>query len=681
MIVICPRTNYACETESNMGLALRRALYAGVVFWSALLLLLLQPLITRAILPWFGGSAGVWTTSMLFFQAVLLGGYAYAHLLHRKLIVKHQVLLHGALLLTSFLMLPLSPSPEWKALGKADPVPRILGLLATTVGLPYFLLSSTSPLLQSWFSRIFHTELPYRLFAVSNFGSLVALLSYPVLVEPWLTVSQQLRWWSVGFIGYAGICLAAAVLSWRRAAPAERGEHAAWGQKGTWLALSAVPSVLWLATGNQLSQDVAAVPFLWIMPLALYLLTFVLCFDSDRWYRPRVFRWILPLAWAGMVAVVSQRGYLDIRMTALVMLSSLFVCCMFCHGELARLKPETRLLTSYYLTMSAGGALGGLLVAFIAPRVFNDFLELPLAVLGCIVLALWLLYGLSGKRVLRVGAVAAAATVAAVVVQDNSSGNQVNIRNFYGILQVGDSGEGDDRYRVLFNGTIQHGIQYLAPHKSRIPTTYYGPASGAGIAMRVLQKRGPMHVGVIGLGVGTMAAYGRQNDRYRFYEINPAVIQLAMNDFRYLSESPADITVVSGDARLSLEREPPQNFDLLVVDAFSGDSIPVHLLTREAIELYFQHLAPDGAIAVHITNKHLELAPVVKLLADSQQATNSVIHNTGQENQGIYISSWAIVTKDPELAREINWLSSPVPRNERLRLWTDDYSNLLFILR
>lgn len=664
-----------------MGVALRRVLYAGVVFWSALLLLLVQPLITRAILPWFGGSAGVWTTSMLFFQALLLGGYAYAHLLHRKLTVKQQVAVHAALLVASFFLLPLSPSPAWKALGKEDPVPKILGLLATTVGLPYFLLSATSPLLQSWFSRIFHTGLPYRLFAVSNLGSLVALLSYPVLVEPWLTVSQQLWWWSVGFIGFAGICLAAAILSWRRAAPAETGEHSAWSQKATWLALSAVPSVLWLATGNQLSQDVAAVPFLWILPLALYLLSFVLCFDSDRWYRPRLFRWILPLAWAGIVVVVSQRGYLEIRVTVPVMLGSLFLCCMFCHGELARLKPESRLLTSYYLTMSAGGALGGLLVAFISPRIFSDYLELPIAVLACIVLALWLLYRLASKRVLRVGGVVAAATVAAVFVQQESSGNQINIRNFYGILQAGDSGEGEDRYRVLFNGTIQHGIQYLSKDRSRIPTTYYGPASGAGIAMRVLQKRGPMHVGVIGLGVGTMAAYGRQNDRYRFYEINPAVIQLAMNDFRYLKESPADVTVVSGDARLSLERERPQNFELLVVDAFSGDSIPVHLLTREAFALYFRHLAPGGALAVHITNKHLELAPVVKLGADSQGATSSVIHNTGDEDEGIYISSWVIVTKDKDLEREIRWLTSPVPRNNRLRLWTDDYSNLLFILR
>lgn len=664
-----------------MGVALRRALYAGVVFWSALLLLLVQPLITRAILPWFGGSAGVWTTSMLFFQALLLAGYAYAHLLHRKLTVKQQVIVHALLLVASFVMLPLSPSAEWKALGKEDPVPKILGLLAATIGLPYFLLSSTSPLLQSWFSRIFHAELPYRLFAVSNLGSLVALLSYPVLIEPWLTVSQQLRWWSIGFIGFAGICLAAAVLSWRRADPVVPGPHSAWNQKLTWLSLAAVPSVLWLAVGNQLSQDVAAVPFLWIMPLALYLLTFVLCFDSDRWYKPRLFRWILPLAWAGIVGVVSQRGYLDILTTVPVLLGSLFLCCMFCHGELARLKPESRLLTSYYLTLAAGGALGGLLVGFIAPRLFSDYVELPIAVLACIILALWLLYGLASKRVFRVGGVVAAATVAALFAQNDASEHQVNIRNFYGILQAGDSGQGDDKYRVLFNGTIQHGIQYLAPDKSRIPTTYYGPASGAGIAMRVMQKRGPMHVGVIGLGVGTMAAYGRQNDRYRFYEINPAVVRLAIEDFRYLKESPADITVVSGDARLSLEREKPQNFDLLVVDAFSGDSIPVHLLTREAFEVYFRHLAPGGAIAVHVTNKHLELSPVVKLAAQSQGASSSLIHNSEDEDEGIYVSSWVIVTKNKNLTREIAWLTSPIPENERLRLWTDDYSNLLFILR
>jgi hypothetical protein len=417
------------------------------------------------------------------------------------------------------------------------------------------------------------------------------------------------------------------------------------------------------------------------MPLAIYLLTFVLCFDHSRWYRPRVFRWILPLAWGGIVLVVSQRGYVDIRSAVPVLLTSLFVCCMFCHGELARLKPETRSLTAYYLTIAAGGALGGVFVGLIGPRLFTDYIELPISMLATVVLALWLLYGFAPQRVFRIGGVVAAAVGAALVVQTEPLNTNVHIRNFYGNLQTAEFGSGSDRQRSLFNGTIQHGLQFLDKDRTRIPTTYYGTASGAAIALKILQKQGPIHAGVIGLGVGTMATYGRDRDRYRFYEINPDVIQVATTHFRYLKDSAAEITVVTGDARLSLEREPPQNFDLLVVDAFSGDSIPVHLLTREAFGVYFRHLAPKGAIAVHVTNKHLELAPVVELSARANGAAASLIHNSGEAKNGIYLASWVIVTKNQDLTREIAWLTSPIRRNGRLRLWTDDYSNLLTILR
>jgi hypothetical protein len=618
---------------------------------------------------------------MLFFQALLLLGYFYAHLLDRKLTLKRQVLVHGGLLTASLLFVPLAPTSSWKPNGHEDPVFKILGLLATTAGLPYFVLSTTSPLLQSWYSRVFHKELPYRLFSISNLGSLVALLSYPVLLEPWLTVGLQLQWWSTGYVVFLAACMGAAVLSWQNAVPAPPGVLPPKPEMATWLALGAIPSILWLAVGNQMSQEVAAVPFLWIMPLAIYLLSFVLCFDHQRWYRPRLFQWILPFAWGGIVLVVSQRGYVDIRSAVPTLLVSLFLCCMFCHGELARRKPDTRSLTSFYLTIAAGGALGGLFVGLIAPRIFTDYLELPLSVLACVVLALWLLYGLAAKRVLRIGGVIAAATVAALVTHGNTGTSSTEIRNFYGILQTAEYGTGEDRERTLFNGMIQHGIQFLEDDRSRIPTTYYGTASGAAIALKVLEKHGPVHVGVIGLGVGTMAAYGRDRDRFRFYEINPEVIQIAMNQFRYLKESAAEVSVITGDARLSLERESPQNFDLLVVDAFSGDSIPVHLLTREAFAVYFRHVKPEGAIAVHVTNKHLELAPVVQLSAGANGAASSLIHNSGETKNGVYISSWVIVTKNPNLTREISWLSSPLPKNSRLRMWTDDYSNLLTILR
>jgi spermidine synthase len=658
---------------------LRRVVYAAVVFWSALLLLLVQPLLTKAILPWFGGSAGVWTTSMLFFQTTLLFGYCYAHLLNHRLSLHQQVTVHCILLAVSVLALPLNPSSIWKPTGGEDPSPKILGLLITASGLPYFLLATTSPLLQSWYSRAFQNRMPYRLFALSNLGSLVALLAYPVTIEPYLPVHAQLAAWSFGYVVFAAFCAGAAVLSWRNATTESTAERPEIMQALGWLALATCPSVLWLAVGNKLSQEVAAVPFLWILPLALYLLSFVLSFDGDGWYRPALFRWLVPLAWIGFVVVVSRRG--DIKWSALGLCASLFVCCMFCHGELARLRPEPRMLTAYYLIIAAGGALGGFFVSIVAPRLFTDYLEFPVAILGTVLLALWLLYGFPAKRTWRVGGTAALATIAALTMQSNGLDQDVHLRNFYGTLRVFASGSHENAFKALYNGAIQHGIQFTHAGHSRTPTTYYGPASGAAIVLDELMKRGPVHVGVIGLGVGTMATYGRPGDRYRFYEINPDVVHLANAAFRFLRESHAATEVIQGDARLSLEREQPQEFDLLVVDAFSGDSIPVHLLTTEAMAQYFRHLKPGGAVAVHVTNNHLDLAPVVAKVASHHNARALLIHNSAEEQRRINSSSWVVVTRDADLPRKLEWLSSPIRTNSRLRLWTDDYSNLLFILK
>ena len=356
---------------------------------------------------------------------------------------------------------------------------------------------------------------------------------------------------------------------------------------------------------------------------------------------------------------------------------ALFIVCMFCHGELARLRPEADELTGYYLTISAGGALGGIFVGLVAPRIFNEYLELPIAVLGSMLLALWLLYRFPTKRVLRVGIATTAATAVAVLLPDTSPRHNVRLRNFYGTLQVSELGAADAVYRSLFNGTIQHGVQFMMPDRSRIPTTYYGRASGAAIAISKLRD-GPMRVGVIGLGTGTLAAFGREGDVYRFYEINPAVIDIARVEFRYLRESAAKIEIVPADARLSLEREAPQSFDVLVVDAFSGDSIPVHLLTAEAFDLYFHHLKPGGALAIHVTNKHLDLAPVVSRVAHAV-ARALLIHNSSDEMNKIHFSSWMIVTKNAELANQLQYLSSPI--RKIVPLWTDDYSNLLRIVR
>jgi hypothetical protein len=599
-------------------------------------------------------------------------------LLARRLPLRAQSLIHLGLLTLSLLLLPLRPNASWKPDASGDPLARILGLLTTTVGLPYLLLSTTSPLLQSWFAHRTKASLPYRLFAVSNLGSFVALLAYPAVIEPLLSTRSQLNTWSVAYVLFAILC---AITAWPglRIATTEQVGRSEPGAVWTWLALAACPSILWLAIANHLSQDVAPVPFLWVLPLSLYLLSFVLCFDHDRWYRPRLYKWALPFAWAAVLIAVQGAGWLNIRYSIPIFAIALFLPCMFCHGELARRKPHTGELTTYYLTIATGGALGGIFVALAAPRLFNEYLELPLAVLGSVLLALWLLYRFPAKRVVRVAAVTFAATVAALATRDSAFSHNINLRNFYGTLQVSDKGAADTAYRTLYNGIIRHGAQFLSAERSRIPTTYYGPASGAAIAIRALRNGRPLRVGMVGLGIGTFAVYAEPGDVFRFYEINPEVIRLANIEFRYLRESRGKTEVVAGDARLSLERESPQNYDMFAVDAFSGDSIPVHLLTREAFALYFRHLRPTGAVVMHVTNKHLDLAPVIGRLAEQQGASCYLIHNTEERSRLIEASSWAIVTKDRELGRKFEEFASPIKR--KVALWTDDYSNLLSVLR
>ncbi len=660
---------------------IRRVLYATVVFWSALLLLLVQPIITKSILPWFGGSAGVWTTCMLFFQFVLLLGYLYAHLITRMLPVRMQATLHVVLMVAALAFLPLHASERWKPTESSDPVWYILVLLLVTAGLPYFLLSTTSPLLQSWYSRTLRTDLPWRLFAISNLGSLVSLLAYPVLIEPRFTVTEQLGYWSAGFAVFVVLCACAAFVTGREAAPVEPIAGAPFQRILIWAGLAAIPSVLWLGAANQLSQDVAAIPFLWILPLSLYLLSFVLTFDSDKWYRPRAYRFLMPVGWGALLWVGSQQGTLKFEYTIVLYTVALFFICMFCHGEVARLKPDSRQLTSYYLTISVGGAIGGIFVGIIAPKLFNQYMEVPIAMLASIVAAIWLLYNIP-RRMAAIASVVVVAGIATGLLTDkDTSERTVKYRNFYGTVQITEDVENNERYRQIYNGAIKHGLQFLSPTKARTATTYYGVTSGAALALKELQAKGPVRVGVIGLGAGTMAAYARPGDYFRFYDINPLVIELAQREFTFLSGAPQKIDVVQGDARLSLEREEPQKFDLLCVDAFSGDSIPVHLLTKEAFAQYFRHLAPGGVLAVHVTNKHLELAPVVKLLASDQRAHSRLIINTDEDERQIYGSDWVVVTRDENIDNKLAYLSSPIPGSERLRMWTDDSSNLFTILK
>jgi SAM-dependent methyltransferase len=673
-------------------------LYALTILVSAFLLFQVQPVIARIILPWFGGSAAVWTTCLLFFQSVLLLGYLYSHWLYRKLRPRAQIQAHMALLLVSLLVLPIWPAASWKPTGGADPTARILLLLAVTVGLPYFLLSTTGPLLQAWYSNRHRGAMPYRLYALSNAGSMFALISYPFLFEPLLGARHQAITWSCVYCLFMFLC---AVTAWQgRNAASNRTEpgqdtlaHA--GTTFFWIALPACASILLLAITNHLTQNVAAIPFLWILPLSLYLLSFILCFESAGWYRRKAFLGMFAVAVGGMAYALSpefQNNPIKVMIPFFAM--GLFICCMVCHGELARLKPHPSRLTSFYVMIALGGALGGVFVALIAPHVFNGFYELPLGLAACAIVVLAVLRddpesGLGGSWKRPVPLAAALLTLAVTgylgfIIRERGTIARVMVRNFYGGLKVMDetSDDGDEPVRRLMHGTITHGEQYLNPKFQSRPTTYYGANSGVGRAIRQDQDAGPVRVGVIGLGTGTLAAYGRAGDYFRFYEINPLVLQLANTEFTYLKICKARLDVALGDARLSLEREPSENFDVIAVDAFSSDAIPVHLLTREAFVLYFRHLKPTGVLAVHVSNKHLDLTPVVKLGADSLGKDARLV-DTEDEANDVFGSTWVLVTSSPgffdgPLMRQA---AVAVPMPHKMRMWTDDYSNLFQILK
>ncbi len=684
-------------------------LYGLSIFLSAFLLFQVEPLIAKIILPWFGGSAAVWTTCLLFFQVVLLLGYLYAYWLIRGLRPKLQTWIHVSLLATSLLLLPILPVSAWKPSGSEDPTLRILGLLGVTVGLPYFLLSTTGPLLQAWYAQAGRDVLPYRLFAFSNAGSMLALVSYPVLIEPVFSARHQAIGWSVAYAGVSILC-AAVALGRGDVLPAHEpvGSRPAPGWKVhlLWVSLAACASVLLLAVTNHLSQNVSAVPFLWVLPLSLYLLSFVLCFGKKGWYRRTPWLLLLALALGSMSYALSPE-YVGASLALLILLYSagLFTCCMVCHGELARAKPHPAYLTSFYLMASLGGALGGIFVGLLAPHLFRGYFELPIGLASCAVLVLIVLrhddssqfYGARWQPswLALVGLAAILVIALAKQTREETLQSRLIVRNFYGVLRVIDLGRPlrppvgsailivQRARRKLMDGPITHGTQFLAINLRRQPTTYYGPPSGVGLVLRQLGRAGKLRVGVIGLGAGTLASYARPGDYYTFYEINPLVMHLAKTAFTFLKDSEAKLDIIPGDGRLSLERDLAQGFDVLVVDAFSGDSIPVHLLTREAFALYFRHLKSDGILAVHISNMYLDLQPVVQRAAESLGKRAIVVHNDQDAENDILPATWVLVSDRPQFPNEeeVKQAGIPLERRSDVRVWTDDYSNLFQVLR
>jgi SAM-dependent methyltransferase len=668
-------------------------LYALTIFTSAFLLFLVQPLMAKQILPWFGGSAAVWTTCLVFFQFLLLFGYAYADWTTRHMRPRSQVLLHIVLLAVSLVSLPIVADPAWKPGGEEDPTLRILGLLGATIGLPYFLLSTTGPLVQAWFARSFPAGTVYRLFALSNFGSLLALVSYPFVLEPWVTTARQAYGWSAAYGAFVALCIASAVYSLRSqpsSAPAvatiermNEGPRPTAGDFSLWLIFSAMGSFMLLAVTNHITHDVASVPFLWILPLTIYLVSFILCFEGRGWYRRHIFLGPLLVGVGAMAwALHAERGIHDIKESVALFSAGLFVCCMFFHGELANLKPAPRYLTSFYLMVSLGGALGGVLVGFVAPRIFSTYYEFGVGLIVTLFLAFYVVRNMPLFVSLVVIACTSFTSYYLYRYADALSDNaRVMTRNFYGTLRVRDTGSGDEAMRRLTHGVIMHGEQYLVERRRNEPTTYYGATSGIGLAIAALGP-GPRRVAVIGLGTGTLAVYGRPGDVYRFYEINPQVIEVAKSQFTYLSDSRATVETVLGDARLAMEREPAQNYDVIAVDAFSSDSIPVHLVTREAMAVYLRHLKPDGVLAFHVTNRFLRLAPVVKAIADEHGLHTTLIVDEA-EGSDLAKTDWVLVARNPKVLErpELAKSSSDIEVIRGLAVWTDDYNNLFRILK
>lgn len=682
--------------------ALRGAwLFAVAILVSAFLVFQVQPIISKIILPWFGGSPAVWTTCMLFFQVALFGGYAYAHALNRLRPI-WQASIHLTLIVAALLLLPISPAESWKNAAAGSPTLTILRLLAASVGLPYFLLSSTGPLLQAWFSRTNSGSSPYRLYALSNVGSLAALLTYPFLVEPNMTTRSQSAIWSAGFGVFALCCAFCAWIAWRTntseeqagdnkdTAEASSEASPSYGLAATWLVLTAFASAMLLATTNHVCQDIAVIPFLWVVPLSLYLLTFIICFDKEAWYVPRAFATGVLVTSAAICLIRLFVADPNLWLEVTLYFAMMFFVCMLCHGELVRRKPAAKYLTWFYLMSSAGGAIGGVFVAVVCPVVFSGFYEMNLGILVGYAMAAWIaLAGLfqqrelpSAKR-LSAGALVFVGLLAVVRVQvaELSSPRLDARRNFYGTLHL-EAEATDDPLRqglYMYHGRIAHGFQFAQPSKRRQPTLYFDIASGAGVALNRFPRNSTVRVGVIGLGAGTLAAYAKPGDYYRFYEINPAVCELADKRFTFLSDCLGRVEVILGDARVSMESEPPQQFDILVLDAFSGDAIPMHLLTREAFQIYRRHLKPGGVVAANISNRYVDLVPVFDRLAEHFGYDTRRFVTEVDVQQFRAPSHWFVLTNNQDFLQDPVVQAAAVDQPQqyaRIPLWTDHYNNL-----
>jgi len=711
--------------------------YGLTIFLGATLLFLVQLIFARLALPLLGGAPAVWNTAMVFFQAVLLAGYAYAHWLSSKVRPAMQMKIHLAVLLLPLISLPVAIPAGWQIPTEGNPIPWLLGLLAVAVGMPFFAVSTTSPLLQKWFASTSHPAAkdPYFLYAASNAGSLVGLLGYPLVIEPNTALKWQGSAWSVGFGLLIALMLACGSLTRGSSVKSTPGVVVDEPPvlpicRIRWLVYALVPSSLMLSVTAYISTDIAAVPMLWAIPLALYLLTFIVAFSRRPLVSHALARRALPLLLVAVVMVLAMGATTPLSLLMGLHLAAFFVAALVCHGELARDRPSPRHLTEFYLWMSAGGAIGGIFNGLLAPVLFNRLTEYPLM----LVAAAWI--GLSkggqamGYRKLSLAVVPAllaillslalpahwensllrniivfgvpavfcflasrdgirfALAIGGVLLvsrflPEHESRTLFAGRSFFGIHRVTESGQG--RFHLLFHGKTVHGIQSLDPAQRKVPLSYYHPTGPLG---QIFTTRGSRPVAAVGLGAGAAAAYGKAGQEFTFYEIDPSVKRIASDPryFTYLADSPAHIEVITGDARLKLSTAPDAHFELIILDAYGSDSVPAHLLTREALQLYLRKLAPGGLIAFHISNLHMDLRPVVGNLAHDGGLPclfqEDADFQEAESTMGKAPSRWAVVARhdsDLELFLRSNRWQSLAP-DARLKVWTDDYSSILPLL-
>jgi spermidine synthase len=668
-----------------------RIFYGCAIFLGAFLLFAVEPMAAKQLLPALGGSSAVWITCLVFFQTALLLGYLYAHWLGRRSSARAMAIVHLALLVVAAVLLVVVVRPDTSG-ASSHPQTAIFEVLTVTIGLPFLLLASTSPLLQLWLAREEHSGVPWKLFALSNAGSLLALVLYPTVIEPHLSLGVQRKAWGCGFGLYVIVCAAIAWRARRMEAVPEAGAsqepRSSARAKMLWFLLPAGGAIQLCAVTSHLSQNIAAIPLLWVLPLGVYLLTFIIAFEAP----PLRYRWIiarlLVVLLASLAWMLSKTDVtIPIQINIGFFLAELFFACLFCHVETYALRPENPSeSTLFYLLIAAGGAAGTIFIGIICPMVFDANYDVALAFLTTAALATIVMWDKGWAQRLLWGTGTALLLALAVMLHIVYARNAVvEERNFYGALRVKESHvpPGAETVRTLMHGTIEHGTQWFAPQFRRTPTTYYATDSGVGLALRFCCGDRARNVGVVGLGAGTLAAYGKAGDRMRFYEINPLVRPIAENLFTYLRESGAKISFAEGDARISLTREAPQDFDVLAIDAFSGDAIPVHLLTTQAMAVYQKQIGPEGILAFHVSNQYLDLTPEVAALAAASGMEARVVDTPAQEWRGEYRATWVLVSNNSAFFAQpqVAAFAREIPAKAGLRAWTDDYSSLLPLLQ